>query len=85
MAYNHFDFLRVAVGEWNGKAFSMRQLSSQNKNNETSEIEKTPTVVIRKIRDAILDEVFKPGDWIGQHGPRQAVVPLHEQSRVTLR
>ena len=42
----------------------MRQLSTQNKNNETSEIEKTPTVVIRKIRDAILDEVFKPGDWL---------------------
>jgi DNA-binding GntR family transcriptional regulator len=42
----------------------MRQLSTQNKNNETSEIEKTPTVVIRKIRDAILDETFKPGDWL---------------------
>ena len=42
----------------------MRQLSTQNKNNETSEIEKTPTVVIRKVRDAILDETFKPGDWL---------------------
>ena len=42
----------------------MRQLSTQYKNNEASEIEKTPTVVIRKIRDAILDEVFKPGDWL---------------------
>ena len=42
----------------------MRQLSTQNKNNETNEIEKTPTVVIRKIRDAILDETFKPGDWL---------------------
>jgi DNA-binding GntR family transcriptional regulator len=42
----------------------MRQLSTQKKNNETSEIEKTPTVVIRKIRDAILDEIFKPGDWL---------------------
>jgi DNA-binding GntR family transcriptional regulator len=38
----------------------MNQLS----NNETSEIEKTPTLVIRKIRDAILDDVFKPGDWL---------------------
>jgi DNA-binding GntR family transcriptional regulator len=26
--------------------------------------EKTPTVVIKKIREAILDEVFKPGDWL---------------------
>ena len=42
----------------------MRQLSTQNKNNEKSEIEKTPTIVVRKIRDAILDEVFKPGDWL---------------------
>src|ERR1700740_3296471 len=42
----------------------MRQSSTQNKNNETSEIEKTPTVVIRKIREAILDDVFKPGDWL---------------------
>jgi DNA-binding GntR family transcriptional regulator len=42
----------------------MRQLSSQKKNSETSEIEKTPTVVIRKIRDAILHEVFRPGDWL---------------------
>jgi DNA-binding GntR family transcriptional regulator len=42
----------------------MRQLSTQNKNKETTEIEKTPTVVIRKIRDAILHEDFKPGDWL---------------------
>ena len=46
------------------EAFPMRQLSTQNKNNATSEMEKTPTVVVRKIRDAILDEVFKPGDWL---------------------
>jgi DNA-binding GntR family transcriptional regulator len=25
---------------------------------------KTPTVIIRKIREAILDEVFTPGDWL---------------------
>ena len=28
------------------------------------ENEKAPTVVIRKIREAILDEVFLPGDWL---------------------
>jgi DNA-binding GntR family transcriptional regulator len=33
-------------------------------NSETTQVEKTPTVVIRKIRDAILDEIFKPGDWL---------------------
>jgi DNA-binding GntR family transcriptional regulator len=42
----------------------MRRLSTQNKDNETNEIGKTPTVVIRKIRDAILDDIFKPGDWL---------------------
>ena len=31
---------------------------------QPSENEKTPIVVIKKIREAILDEVFKPGDWL---------------------
>jgi DNA-binding GntR family transcriptional regulator len=32
--------------------------------NETTQVEKTATAVIKKIRDAILDDVFKPGDWL---------------------
>src|SRR6516225_1137113 len=32
--------------------------------NASTQVEKTPTVLIRKIRDAILDDVFKPGDWL---------------------
>jgi DNA-binding GntR family transcriptional regulator len=32
--------------------------------NETTQVEKTGTVLIRKIRDAILDDVFKPWDWL---------------------
>ena len=32
--------------------------------NASTQVEKTPTVVIAKIRDAILNEVFKPGDWL---------------------
>jgi len=40
----------------------MPRLLPKNKNKETGE--KTPAVVIRKIRDAILDEDFKPGDWL---------------------
>ena len=94
MAYNHLDFLGVAAGDWNGKAFPMRQLSTQNKNNETSEIEKTPTVVIRKIRDAILDEVFKPGDWlpeldlakrfqVSRSPVREALLALEKEGTVT--
>src|SRR5690242_20495735 len=42
----------------------MRKSSVQNMKSETTRVEKTPTVVIAKIRDAILDEVFKPGDWL---------------------
>jgi DNA-binding GntR family transcriptional regulator len=42
----------------------MRKSSVQNMKNETARVEKTPTVVIAKIRDAVLDEVFKPGDWL---------------------
>jgi len=33
-------------------------------NNEISQFEKAATVVIRKIRDAILNDIFKPGDWL---------------------
>jgi DNA-binding GntR family transcriptional regulator len=42
----------------------MRQLSVRNKKNETAQVEKTAAVVIRKIREAILDDAFKPGDWL---------------------
>src|SRR5215831_9664380 len=59
----------------------MRQLPTQNKNNEPSEVAKTPTVVIRKIRDAILDEVFKPGDWL----PELELAKRFEVSRSPVR
>jgi DNA-binding GntR family transcriptional regulator len=42
----------------------MRELSVRKINKETTQVEKTATVLIRKIRDAILDDVFKPGDWL---------------------
>src|SRR6516225_9903377 len=42
----------------------MRQLSVRNKKNETAQVEKTAAVVIRKIREAILNDAFKPGDWL---------------------
>src|SRR5215831_6061663 len=42
----------------------MRHLSVQNMKNEITQVEKTATTIIRKIRDAILDDVFKPGDWL---------------------
>ena len=38
--------------------------SSIEGHDASGKVEKTPTVVIRKIREAILDEIFKPGDWL---------------------
>jgi DNA-binding GntR family transcriptional regulator len=40
----------------------MHLLSAQRNANQMQEGEKVPFVVAKKIRDAILDEVFKPGD-----------------------
>ena len=54
---------------------------NQMSNNETSEIEKTPTLVIRKVRDAILDDVFKPGDWL----PEVDLAKRFEVSRSPIR
>ena len=33
---------------------------------ETVEIEKAPFLVLKRIREAILDEVFTPGDHLGE-------------------
>jgi DNA-binding GntR family transcriptional regulator len=44
----------------------MLQPSSPNNANETQEAEKVPFLVAKRIREAILDEVFKPGDHLGE-------------------
>jgi DNA-binding GntR family transcriptional regulator len=44
----------------------MRQLSPPENPNETQESGKAPFLVVKKIREAILDEVFKPGDHLGE-------------------
>jgi len=49
--------------------------------NETTQIENTATVLIRKIRDAILDDVFKPGDWL----PEMDLAKRFEVSRSPMR
>ena len=59
----------------------MRELSVRKRENETSQVEKTATVVIRKIRDAILDGLFKPGDWL----PEVDLAKRFEVSRSPLR
>ena len=50
-------------------------------NKEISQVEKTATVLIRKIRDAILDDVFKPGDWL----PELDLAKRFEVSRSPIR
>jgi DNA-binding GntR family transcriptional regulator len=40
----------------------MRPLSAQKNANQIQETEKVPFVVAKRIREAILNEVFKPGD-----------------------
>jgi DNA-binding GntR family transcriptional regulator len=44
----------------------MRQLSPPENPNQTQENGKAPFLVVKKIREAILDEVFKPGDHLGE-------------------
>jgi len=44
----------------------MRQSSPRRNSNETQETEKAAFLVVKKIREGILDEVFKPGDHLGE-------------------
>jgi len=44
----------------------LRQSSPRKNSNETQETEKATFLVVKRIREAILDEVFKPGDRLGE-------------------
>jgi len=59
----------------------MRRLSVQKMNSKTTQDEKTATLVIKKIRDAILDDIFKPGDWL----PEVDLAKRFEVSRSPIR
>ena len=59
----------------------MRQLSAPKNANQAREGEKVPFVVAKKIREAILDEVFKPGD----HLTEAELVEKFEVSRSPVR
>jgi DNA-binding GntR family transcriptional regulator len=52
----------------------------QRRNNER-EIEKAPFLVVRKVRDAILDETFKPGDRL----PESELAEMFKVSRSPIR
>src|SRR6516225_7546893 len=44
----------------------MPKVSFQKDANQSEESAKAPSIVIQKIREAILDEVFQPGDRLGE-------------------
>jgi DNA-binding GntR family transcriptional regulator len=44
----------------------MRQLSPPTNANETQDTEKAPFLVVKRVREAILDETFQPGDRLGE-------------------
>ena len=44
----------------------MPQSSPRKNSNETQETEKATFLVVKRIREGILDEVFKPGDRLGE-------------------
>jgi|SRR6516165_6684250 len=44
----------------------MPQLAPPKNANDVPETEKAPFLVVRRIREGILDEVFKPGDHLGE-------------------
>ena len=50
--------------------------SSRKNATESQQTEKAPVVVVKRLREAILDEVFKPGDHLGE-------IELAERSEVS--
>jgi DNA-binding GntR family transcriptional regulator len=59
----------------------MRGPFVQQRRNNEQEIEKTPFLVVQKIRDAILDETFKPGERL----PESALGEMFQVSRSPVR
>ena len=59
----------------------MRESFVQQRRNDEQETEKAPFLVVRKVRDAILDETFKPGD----HLPEAELAEMFEVSRSPVR
>jgi DNA-binding GntR family transcriptional regulator len=73
----------------------MHQPSPHWNQNETRAIEKVPLLVVKKIREGILDEVFKPGDHlregelaekfeVSRSPVREALVVLEQEGTVVL-
>src|ERR1700747_1737714 len=59
----------------------MREFFVQQRRNDEEETEKAPFLVVKRIRDAILDETFKPGDRL----PEAELAEMFEVSRSPVR
>jgi DNA-binding GntR family transcriptional regulator len=68
---------------------------SPNNPKETQETEKVPFLVVKRIREAILDELFKPGEWltepelakkfeVSRSPVREALLALEKEGTVTM-
>ena len=73
----------------------MSKPSTYKNANERPETEKVPTLVVKRIREAILDEVFKPGDHlvevdlaekfeVSRSPVREALVALEKEGTVII-
>jgi DNA-binding GntR family transcriptional regulator len=73
----------------------MRESVTHQKRNDEQETEKAPFLVVKKVRDAILDETFKPGDWlpeselgerfgVSRSPVREALLALEKEGTVTM-
>jgi DNA-binding GntR family transcriptional regulator len=74
--------IHAALAAWPARKFKlMRSPFVQQRSNNEQEIEKAPVLVIQKIRDAILEETFKPGERL----PEEQVGKLFKVSRSPVR
>ena len=64
--------IHAAFAAWSArKSKLMRGALVQQRRNDEEETEKAPSMVVQKIRDAILDETFKPGERL----PEEQALP----------
>jgi len=88
--------IHAALAAWSARKFElMRDPFVQQRRNNEQEIEKAPFLVVQKIRDAILGEIFKPGERLpeGQLGKmfnvsrspvREALLALEKEGTVVM-
>jgi DNA-binding GntR family transcriptional regulator len=80
--YQLRDRFKRPFAAWPVRKFElMRGPFVQQRRNNEQEIEKTPFLVVQKIRDAILDETFKPGERL----PEEQVGKMFNVSRSPVR